>query len=151
MKIEYSCGAVVYTVINDKRKYVIITNLKGIYGFPKGHMEKDETEKQTALREIKEEIDLDVNIIDGFRTTETIKKDKQRIKHITYFIASYNNQKLKPKKDEVSSIKLMSYNEAIKLFQFDSRKEVLRQAEDFLNNSAKKNKGVGNTNEIRFK
>ena len=138
MKIEYSCGAVVYTVINGKRKYVIITNMKGIYGFPKGHMEKDETEKQTALREIKEETNLDVNMIDGFKATETIKKGEQRIKHVTYFIASYNDQKLKPKKDEVSSIKLMSYDEAIKLFQFESRKEVLRQAEDFLNNSVKK-------------
>ena len=135
MKIEYSCGAVVYTIINGKRKYVIITNMKGIYGFPKGHMEKYETEKQTALREIKEEIGLDVNIIDGFKATETIKKDEQRIKHITYFMASYTDQKLKPQKGEVSSIKLMSYDQAIKLFKFDSRKEVLRQAEDFLNNS----------------
>lgn len=146
MEIEYSCGAVVYTVINGKRKYVIITNKKGIYGFPKGHMEKGENEKQTALREIKEETNLDVNILDDFKASETIIKDEKRIKHITYFLASYEDQKLKPKEDEVSSIKLISYDEAIKSFQFDSRKEVLRQAESFLNN-----KGVEKVNEIRFK
>ena len=134
MKIEYSCGAVVYTVINGKRKYVIITNMKGIYGFPKGHIEKGETENQTALREIKEETNLDVNLLDDFKESETIIKDEQRIKHITYFLASYNDQKIKPKEDEVSSIKLMSYDEAINLFQFDSRREVLKKAEDFLNN-----------------
>lgn len=133
MKIEYSSGAVVYTIINGKRKYVIITNMKGIYGFPKGHIEKGETEKETALREIKEEINLDVNMIDGFKATETIKKGEQRIKHITYFIATYNNQEFKAQEGEVSDIKLMEYDEAIKLFQFDSRTEVLRQAEDFLN------------------
>ncbi len=133
MKTEYSCGAVVYTIINGKRKYVIITNKKGIYGFPKGHIEKGETKIETALREIKEETNLDVNLLDDFKESETIIKDEQRIKHITYFLASYNDQKIKPKEDEVSSVKLMSYDEAINLFQFDSRKEVLKKAEKFLN------------------
>ena len=42
MKFEKSCGAVVFTKIDNKIKYLIIKSLEGIYGFPKGHMELDE-------------------------------------------------------------------------------------------------------------
>lgn len=55
MNIEISCGAVVFTKINGEIKYLLIQNLEGIYGFPKGHVEKEEKEKETALREIYEE------------------------------------------------------------------------------------------------
>ena len=55
---EKSCGAVVFTRLNGEIKYVIIQSLAGYYGFPKGHMEAGESEKQTALREVYEETGL---------------------------------------------------------------------------------------------
>ena len=69
MKHEKCCGAVVYTKIGDQIHYLLVQNLKGIYGFPKGHMEADETETETAIREIKEEVGLDVELYTSFRTT----------------------------------------------------------------------------------
>ena len=54
MNIEKSCGAVVFTKENERIKYVLIRNLEGIYGFPKGHMEAGETEIETTLREVYE-------------------------------------------------------------------------------------------------
>ena len=56
MKLEKSCGAVVYTLKNGKPQYVIVQSLEGFYGFPKGHIENNETEKETAIREIYEEV-----------------------------------------------------------------------------------------------
>jgi len=56
MKKEKSCGCV---VIKD-RKILVIYQIDGFWGFPKGHVEKNETELQTAIREIKEETNLDV-------------------------------------------------------------------------------------------
>ena len=55
MDYEKSFGAVVFTRINNNIKYLLIQNLEGIYGFPKGHVEKEEKEEETALREIYEE------------------------------------------------------------------------------------------------
>jgi bis(5'-nucleosidyl)-tetraphosphatase len=49
-------GAIVYTRINNVIKYVLVQQLEGFYGFPKGHIEQNETEVETALREIYEEV-----------------------------------------------------------------------------------------------
>lgn len=136
MVVEKSCGAVVFTEVNNIRKYVIICSTSGIYGFPKGHMENGEIEEETALREIKEETNLDVNILDGFRTIEEhtfYKGNEKRLKRVAYFIAKYENQKFKPQESEISNIRLMDYDEAMKSFQYDNSKRVLKEVEDFLN------------------
>ena len=51
MRHEYSCGAIVFTREGGGARYVIVRSLKGVSGFPKGHMEPGETEEQTAQRE----------------------------------------------------------------------------------------------------
>lgn len=55
MEYEKSCGAVIYTNINDTVHYVLAQQLTGFEEFPKGHVEQNETEEQSALREIHEE------------------------------------------------------------------------------------------------
>ena len=53
---ERSCGAVVYRMINDEVRYLLIKNRRSTHwGFPKGHIEKGETHEQTAMREVLEE------------------------------------------------------------------------------------------------
>ena len=49
MKYEKSCGAVVFTKINNEIRYVLVQQSEGFHGFPKGHMEDGETEEQTAV------------------------------------------------------------------------------------------------------
>ena len=71
MLTEKSCGAVVFTRIDNEIKYLIIESEEGFYGFSKGHMENGESEHETAHREIKEETGADVIILDGFRTTDS--------------------------------------------------------------------------------
>ena len=60
MTWEKSCGAVVFTRENGQVKYLLVANLEGIYGFPKGHVEAGETEVETALREVREETGLTI-------------------------------------------------------------------------------------------
>ena len=67
MRYIKSCGFVVYKELNDKRLYLIIRTSNGEYGFPKGHVEENETERETAIRELKEETNIEVQIVDGFR------------------------------------------------------------------------------------
>lgn len=134
MTIEKSCGAVVYTKENGNIRYLLIQNLVGVYGFPKGHMEGDETEIQTALREVKEEVGLDVELIEGFRTTDShpIPQRVDVIKDITYFLGYYENQTPVFQKEELTSAKLYSFEEAIALFQYESTKRILTEANEFL-------------------
>ena len=63
MKYEKSCGAIVL----DGGKILVIQQAEGHWGFPKGHVEAGETEVQTAIREIKEETNYDVEVNENFR------------------------------------------------------------------------------------
>lgn len=56
MEKEKSCGCIVI----DNNKVLLVKHNAGHWDFPKGHVEKNETEEQTALREVKEETNLDV-------------------------------------------------------------------------------------------
>lgn len=136
MEYEKSCGAVVYTKANGIIKYVLIQQLQGFWGFPKGHVEKGETEEQTALREIYEEVHLKVNILNGFRTTdEYALPDKENIiKLVVYFCAEYSSQDIIPQDAEVLRISLVPYEEALQLLTFESSKRILQEVNDFLLN-----------------
>ena len=88
---ETSCGAVVFHKFEDEYKFLLINFLHGnlnFWGFPKGHMEKDETEIQTAKREIREETGLDVEIIPGFKTSNEYTYQNS-VKKVIYFAAEY--------------------------------------------------------------
>ena len=58
MATIHSAGAVLYTVIDGERRYVLVREKNGSYGMPKGHVEVGETLAETALREIREETGL---------------------------------------------------------------------------------------------
>ena len=43
MAVIHSAGAVLYTVIDGVRQYVLVREKNGSYGLPKGHVEEGET------------------------------------------------------------------------------------------------------------
>lgn len=134
MIIEKSCGAVVFTRGNGI-KYVIIQSKEGFFGFPKGHVEGDETEQDTALREIWEETGLIVDLVDGFRTEDShvfVKNGEKRMKHIVYFLAEFSSQIPTVQEEELADIHLMDYETAMGAFQFESSKRILTEAQRFL-------------------
>ena len=89
MKIQKSAGAIVFRRYGEKIYYLLLDYGKH-WEFSKGMVEQGETEEQTAIREIKEETGLDVELIKGFK--ESIKYfyfwDGQKIsKTVIYFLA----------------------------------------------------------------
>lgn len=135
MRYEKSCGVIVFTRENNCIKYVIIESINGIYGFPKGHVEGNETEIQTALREVFEEVGLKPNIIDGFKeTVEYYIPAVDVQKQVIYFLGEYKDQNIVFQKDELSSAILMNYEEAIKCFIHENNKKLLYNADSFIKN-----------------
>ena len=64
MTYEKSCGAIVYRKYHGNTEILLIKHINsGHWSFPKGHVENDETEPETAIREIKEETGLDIKPI----------------------------------------------------------------------------------------
>ena len=131
---EKSCGAVVFTRTADGIRYVIIQSLEGFYGFPKGHCEKNETEVETALREVLEETGLNVRLLPEFRVVDIhpIPQKPGVMKQIVYFLAEFDNQKVHHQEEELSGACLMSYESAMNAFQWESSKLILTEAKDYL-------------------
>ena len=120
--------------VDGEIRYVIIRSRGGRHGFPKGHVERDETEHETALREIREEVGLRVDILDGFRTEveRPLPKKPGVIKTIVYFLATYKGQEIRPQPTELSGAELLTYEEAMAVLEFETAKRVLNEANAYL-------------------
>lgn len=133
--LERSCGAVVFTRDDcGEIRYVIIRSKAGIYGFPKGHCEGNETEEETALREIREETGLIPRLLPGFRKVNQYPLHGKPgvTKQVVYFAAEYRDQTPVPQESELSGVFLMSYEEAWNALQFADTRRLLTEANRFL-------------------
>ena len=134
MTYEKSCGAVVFTQTVNDIKYLLVQNLDGIYGFPKGHMERDETEEETALREVFEETNIKIELIDGFKKTDEylLPRKDSTLKRVVYFLGKFQNQNVICQREELSGTYLLTYREAISLLKYESLKCILKEADDYI-------------------
>ena len=136
MTYEKSCGAVVFTRIDGEIKYVLAQALGGHYGFPKGHMEHGETEEETALREIFEEVHLRPALINGFRGISEYDIPEINVqKQVVFFLGEYHDQEIVCQKEEIQSAPLVSYTQAISMLQHEDNRRILSEANAFLMNN----------------
>ena len=132
---EKSSGAVIYTTLNGEYLYLLIKQENGDIGFPKGHIEKGETEIEAALREILEETSIKANIIGDFREEVSYVMPNGKNKTAVYFTAEYKNQTPKHNDGyENNDYMLLSFEEALKAITFDNVKSILKDANSYLMN-----------------
>lgn len=129
---EKSCGAVVYTRINEEIRYLIVQMQLGHFGFPKGHVERNETEVQTALREIKEETGINANINPDFRTSVEYSPYEGCIKEVVYFIAYTDDTETVCQEAEIKGIQWLTFEQALTVLTHKNDKDILTAANDFL-------------------
>ncbi len=134
MKYEKSCGAVIfrktkeieYLIVFNKKK-----NAKGHWGFPKGHMEKNETELETAKREIAEETGLFPNILKDFRYVSTYSPCEGVTKDVVYFLAEANPcDEVLIQISEIADYKWCNFKNASSLLSFDF--SLLEKADNYI-------------------
>ena len=128
---EKSCGAVIYTELNGMRLYLIEQMQKGHRSICKGHMEKDESEHQTAAREILEETGLTVKFVEGFREIIEYSPYENCLKTVVFFLA-YTDSMNVVSQEEIKEIYWFSFDEAMTALTFDSDRATLQKAEQFL-------------------
>lgn len=106
MQYEKSCGGVIYRQQGEGLEYLLILNkkpgAKGHWGFPKGHIEPGETEEETALREIREETGLSVQLVPGFRTVSHYMPRPGVEKDAVYFLAKMPDGEISLQASEVA-------------------------------------------------
>lgn len=128
---EKSCGCI---IINGD-KVLLIKQTKGHWGFPKGHVEKSETEIQTATREVKEETNLDVAIDENKRYTMKYVTDKGKLKEVVLFIAKCVGGEIERQESEISDIRWLDFDEAFKKITYDNTRELFKKVLDCYKNS----------------
>ena len=122
LRKEKACGCVVI----ENEKVLLIKQTKGHWGLPKGHVEEGETEHETAIREVKEETNYDVEIVNEKRFVERYIIDNKIDKEVVYFIAKKIGGNAEKQETEVTDIKWCSFDEAIKTVTFDNLKQLLK-------------------------
>lgn len=133
MKKEKSCGAI---IINDKKEILLVKQTKGHYSFPKGHVESGETEIETAIRETKEETNIDILVDDTKKYKITYQVGENVIKDVVYFLAHPISYKLIPQKSEVIELLWVPITDVNKYLGFENIIKVWN--EEIINDIKKK-------------
>lgn len=130
---ERSAGAVVYREAAGVRRYLLLQNA-GRWDFPKGGVEKGESELQTAIREVKEETGLEVRLVPGFRKVIEYfyrRGGKNIHKQVAYHLAIADHERVKIS-FEHQSYGWFPYEEAVERASYDNSKVTLTAAEQFI-------------------
>ena len=120
MNYEICCGAVVF----NNNKVLIIKHKYGHISFPKGHVEGNETEEETAIREVKEETGIDIEITSNKKYYVQYENDNNSIEKVTYFIGKMIGGKLNPQLSEISSCYFEDENKVSDLITYDNDREM---------------------------
>lgn len=117
MKREKSCGCI---ILKDDRVLLIgsrDSEGKLYWSFPKGHQEDGETDTETAIRETKEEVGLDTEIVDEkpIKTWHLVHGGTVH-KDILLFIAKPLGGEIKMQEEEVEKVEWVQVDEAGKYF-----------------------------------
>jgi 8-oxo-dGTP pyrophosphatase MutT (NUDIX family) len=130
---EKSCGAIVIYRSDKNYKILLVKNHNGRnFSFPKGHVEKGETEQQTAIREVKEETGLDIEIIDSFREVADYCPFGKIRKRVVFFMAQAFSDKVRIQEEELDSYMWIDLFEAHHKCTYDNDLRVIRKARENL-------------------
>ena len=88
--VEEKAGALIYAWKGDELYFALVHDIFGFWTLSKGGVESGETPQQAAIREVKEETNLDVTIVESLGESEYVAShpEKGRVKKkVTFFLA----------------------------------------------------------------
>jgi len=141
MRLIHSAGIVVYKydALTNERLYILLQYQRGYWDFAKGKLEPGETVLEAAVREVKEETNLDVDIHPGFEETldYTFRERNGMVhKFVTFFVGEALSDNVVMSWEHINFLWL-PYQAALDQLNFDNAKDTLKKAELFLENYKK--------------
>lgn len=134
--IEKSCGAIVIHKFENEYKALLIgfTHANKLnWGFPKGHVENNESEHETAKREIKEETGLEVEFIGNFREHTYFSCKKGVTQEVVYFGAKSHSEKVTCQKGEVDKYIWCNFEDVGHYLTFECDRNIFKNFAKFFN------------------
>ena len=133
---ERSAGAIIFRKMESGIRYLLLHYHYKTYfwDFPKGNIEKGESEEETARREVKEETGLeDLKFIEGFKEKISYfyRREGEIVsKEVLYFLAKSEEERVILSKEHIGS-EWVDYETAKSRLKENSKK-VLEKANKFL-------------------
>ncbi|MGN0620440.1 MAG: bis(5'-nucleosyl)-tetraphosphatase [Porcipelethomonas sp.] len=132
-RYEKTCGSILFMREKGIKKYLLVKNAdSGHIGFPKGHMEKGETESETAEREVFEETGVRIKADVRTRQVYIYKTSDSTIKECVYFCSEFSGscKDIKIQEEEISESWLVDFERATELLNYPQDIEILKRADD---------------------
>lgn len=127
----------IFRTENGKRIYLLLHYESGHWEFVKGKREYGEDEKQTVVREAREETGItDLNFVFGFRERVEyfFRREGQIVHKEVVFLLAETKSRDVTISDEHIGFDWLDYDSAMARLTFDNAKNILKKAEEFLNN-----------------
>ena len=139
MNQDFAYGCIIIKdgrVLLEKQKH----REERFWGFPKGHKEGDETDEESAIREVREEVGLNVEITDHHpilmeydiraeeRNRENVPVGETIHKTVKLFFAKPLNDSIALQEAEVETASYFSYDEVEEKLSFEDAKAAWREA-----------------------
>jgi N utilization substance protein B len=134
MPIEQLGGAVVFSRDGDDIFLAMVHDVFGRWTLSKGHIEAGENVEEGTVREIKEEMGIDIKIIEGLGSNEYIASDPEKGKtrrQVNYFLAEVKGKpKLVLEKDKggLDDVRWFSLAEVPELNMYDDMVPIITKA-----------------------
>ena len=132
MQHEKSCGALVLRRDEETgQTYILMIRHKagGSRSFPKGHMERGETEYMTAVREVFEETSVQIRLETAdFRETVHYFPLPGVSKEVVYFLAKTTQKEIKAREGEIAEVEWVPVDCAEASLFHENDKAVFRAA-----------------------
>jgi N utilization substance protein B len=135
--IEKKAGAVIYAFYQDKIYFAFVHDVFGYWTLSKGGIDEKEDEAEGAIREIKKEINLDIEIKKLLGQNEYIASHPQKgkiRKQVVFFLAEakYQEMILKQKSGGLDDVKWFPLEEIANLKMYDNMIPLLTKAVQIL-------------------
>lgn len=118
---EKSCG----TIVVKDNKVLMVTQKSNICGFPKGHIENFESEAEAAIRETKEETNVNVKVNEKYRYLISYIVNDNIKKNVVYFLAreTFDSELIK-QESEISKVEWVDISRVRDKITYDNLKEL---------------------------
>jgi bis(5'-nucleosidyl)-tetraphosphatase len=126
---------VVFINQSESTKYLLLNYAAGHWDFVKGNVEPNESEKETVVRELREETSItDARFKDGFKETIVYFYRRQGLtvhKEVVFYAMESQTENVTLSFEHVG-FTWLDYQHAMEKLTFKNARDVLQKAHDFL-------------------
>lgn len=141
IKMEFSAGGVIFNP-EGKILMILVQDQSGNWTFPKGTIEKGETPERAALREVKEEVGLNAEIVTELQKTDHWYIDKWSKEHAkvhktVYWYLMKAAGDPTPQKSEINDARWFETRELQTIQTYKNTNELIQEAIQYIQKNHK--------------